>query len=284
MDKNKRMPYVAGKFYPGTSDEIIKGFEHYLDKEKEDIDYSLAENYILGAILPHAGHVYCGYESIHFFEILRKSMQEVDTFIIMHPLHQGGHFDVVTDSVDYWNTPLGDVKIDAEFIKAADIEKMHNMLCKEHSAEVLLPFLQYFANKPFSIVPIGFAKQNFKTAVLIANKINKARLSVGKKICVLASSDFNHFETPEMGFKKDQFVVEKIKKMDTTGIEREINTKFITVCGYGPIMSLMEYTKIMDDHPEINILKRGHSGEVYPSDTVVDYISVLFSSKYINNE
>jgi AmmeMemoRadiSam system protein B len=50
----------------------------------------------------------------------------------------------------------------------------------------------------------------------------------------------------------------------------------ISVCGYGPIMALMEYSKFRSDEPRADILSRGNSARTYPSDEVVDYVSMIF--------
>jgi hypothetical protein len=54
-----------------------------------------------------------------------------------------------------------------------------------------------------------------------------------------------------------------------------VRNKHITVCGYGSIMTLIEYAKLEAEKPKAKILKIGNSGEVIPSDEVVDYVSVL---------
>jgi hypothetical protein len=41
-------------------------------------------------------------------------------------------------------------------------------------------------------------------------------------------------------------------------------------------MTLIEYSKLVAKNPKAEILKIGHSGEVIPSDEVVDYVSMLF--------
>ena len=51
--------------------------------------------------------------------------------------------------------------------------------------------------------------------------------------------------------------------------------KLITVCGYGPIMTQIEYAKLEAEHPKAKILKIGNSGDVIPAEEVVDYVSVL---------
>ncbi len=58
-------------------------------------------------------------------------------------------------------------------------------------------------------------------------------------------------------------------------VERTVIENRVSVCGYGPIMSLMEYARFLSPEYKIKILARGHSGEVTPSPEVVDYISLI---------
>jgi MEMO1 family protein len=74
-----REPAVAGSFYPGTRAGIQNLIRNIREEEFPNIDTSLAEKYIFGAIVPHAGYEYSGYEAIHVFEILRLSGQEYET-------------------------------------------------------------------------------------------------------------------------------------------------------------------------------------------------------------
>ena len=75
----------------------------------------------------------------------------------------------------------------------------------------------------------------------------------------------------------DEYVLRNILLLDSPAIEKVILEKKISVCGYGPIMTLIEYSKLITTKPKVDILKMGHSGEIIPSREVVDYASILFS-------
>ncbi len=246
------------------------------EKEKSKIDYSLSERKILGAVLPHAGHIYSGYQTLHFFEILKRSKQVFDTWIVVHPLHHGGDIDFAAEGSDYWNTPFGNVRVDTEFIKAMGIPVSREMHRFEHSSEVILPFIQKYCGNEISFVSIGMAKQNINSALEISNAIIKATELSNKKTVLIASSDFSHYVTPDAGKKMDQKVVDCILNKDVKGIYKEVADHDLSVCGYGPIMVLCNTLNQLYPDSIPVILARGHSGEVHPSLSVVDYISILF--------
>lgn len=276
MESNIRKARVSGRFYPFEAADIKDLMSQMIDKEKPKINYSLSEKRILGAILPHAGHIYSGYQTIHFFEILKNSGQVFDTWIIIHPLHHGGELEYAAEGSDYWNTPLGNVRVDREFIEILGIPVSSEIHRAEHSSEVILPFIQNYSENDFSFVSIGISNQNFVTAHDISVRLTNAVKLSKKKICIIASSDFSHYVRPDDGRAMDQKVVNSIQKKDIEGIYKDIIENDLSICGYGPIMVLCETLNNLNPETESVVLARGHSGEVHPSSSVVDYISFLF--------
>ncbi|NOX48707.1 MAG: AmmeMemoRadiSam system protein B [Chlorobi bacterium] len=272
-----RKPAVAGKFYPRIKTGIEKLLDEILYKEKNDIQYSLSENNIIGGIVPHAGYMFSAYQAVHFYEILRNSNQQFDTFIIINPNHTGHGEYISIDSNDIWETPLGNVNIDDDFRSLAQFPISPDAQKLEHSAEVQLPMLQYFLDYEFQILPITMSVQNIGNAKLIANTIYKVNQQLRKNICLIASSDFSHFVEPNEGRRLDRFVIDEILKLNSRGVQKEVEEKNISVCGYGPIMTLMEYSKQISNTPKVKVLKMGNSGEVVPSNEVVDYVGLIFT-------
>lgn len=270
-----RSAAVEGRFYPASKNRILGQIRNI---ETEDrFSYSGANPIrIFGAVLPHAGHIYSGYQTIPFFQLLKKMKVYPDTFVIVHPNHSGIGANLAIDDSDVWSNAIGNVSLDREFAEAMDLSKDRLAHSREHSAEVIIPFLQYYLpTHPFSIVPVCMLDQSHKSATLVARRIGAAVDKTSRKIMVLASCDFSHFLSPEEGASKDQLVLDKILIRDPAGIEQVVNRNQVSVCGYGPIMSLMEYAGNLYPEYEIEILARGHSGEVIPSREVVNYISMI---------
>lgn len=276
MAPSIRKAYVAGKFYPGTRPEIANLIEDLREKEMNKLDFDPENKNIIGGILPHAGHIYSGSHVIHFFEALIKSKNKFDDFIILHPVHRGGDIDFASDENDYWSSPLGKIALDREFIDAMQLPSLEEIHKWEHSAEVMLPFIQYYNLNDKKIVPVGMCWQHPETSKKIAKKLAKACEQTGKKICILASSDFSHFIEPEKGKIMDQKAIDRILNMEPEKLYNTIRRDNISICGYGPIMTLMYFAMGTQENVKVEILSKGHSGEVYPSDSVVDYVSMIF--------
>jgi hypothetical protein len=272
-----RRPVVAGKFYPANKKELDKLIENIYNEEKTNIQLELAKHELIGAIVPHAGYQFSAYQAVHVFALLQNSPQHVDTFVILNPDHYGYGPGLSIDDNEAWETPFGTTSLDLDMAGALPLEKSTRAQQQEHSGEVMLPLLQKFVAYDFKILPVAMTQQSPANASFLAKEIEHAARQLNKKVFVLASSDFSHFVTPEMGQKNDNKVIEKILALDTQGVFNTIINDNISVCGYGPIMALMEYSQRATTKPKINVLRRGHSGDTMPSAEVVHYMSMLFS-------
>jgi AmmeMemoRadiSam system protein B len=121
--------------------------------------------------------------------------------------------------------------------------------------------------------------QNYKNAKYLARKIYEGSKKLKKKIVVVASSDFSHYVKKRIGLQLDQFAIDKILNFDSLGVENVVIKHNLSICGYGPIMTLLEYSKLVDNDSEIELLRRGNSSERYPMEEVVDYITFVVSAK-----
>jgi len=271
-----RNPAVQGRFYPESKTKIIK----LLDRIEKENRYPLEDisiQSVIGGILPHAGHIYSGYQTIPFFQLVQKHNCFPDTFVIVHPNHTGFGDPVSLDDSTTWNNAIGEIKLDKEFSELLDIPRNRRAHSYEHSCEVIIPYIQrYCMDKSFKILPVCMLDQSYDSAKKLGDKIYKAVTLSKRRIIVLASSDFSHFLSPDEGYLSDQFVLDEIEKGNTEGVYQMVRRHNISVCGYGPIMALMHYAgKVKPDYKK-KLLARGHSGEVSPSSEVVDYISMLF--------
>lgn len=276
MNPLVRNPIFTSSFYPNSQEALKQLIQDVYLAEKESINNKLAGYPILGGIVPHAGYAYSGYEAIHFYDILRKSQQHFDTVVVVNPNHTGygsGWFN--TSNYSHWETPLGYVQADFLLMEALGIEANNRAHSLEHSGEVQLPFLQLYAKPPFKVVMITMNHQTTAGASSLANKIQQAASQTGRKVLLIASSDFSHHESPKVGFEKDQLVIDQILKLDAQKVYEVIKEHQVSACGYGPMMTLIAYAKQVAGQPAMSLLRRGNSGEVNSAEMVVDYISFL---------
>jgi hypothetical protein len=277
-----RKPYVANAFYAGNKSElqtqITSCFTHRLGPGSvpKPVD---GEKKIIGFVAPHAGYVYSGPIAAHGYAAL-ASDGAPDAIVVLGPNHTGHGSGVSIATKGSWETPLGIVSIDntlAEQIRKACniIDEDERAHISEHSIEVQLPFIQFLYGDAVKFVPICMMMQDLRTSKEIAASI--VEQSKGRHIVVIASSDFTHYEPDEVASRNDKIAINAITQLDSSKLNDLGETGQVTMCGYGPITTMIEVAKAKS-HVQARLLSYHTSGEVSgDKDAVVGYASVLFS-------
>jgi AmmeMemoRadiSam system protein B len=274
-----RTPAVAGMFYPNEKKELKKlikdCFLHNLGPGK--IPPSNIKKKIFGVICPHAGYVYSGPIACYSFYEISSDIPEL--FIIIGPNHWNVGSNVATMIDSKWQTPLGEVEVDSEI--AEEISKMTDVIeidnfshSREHSLEVQIPILQEIAAN-FKIVPIALINQSKEIAIQVGSAV--AKIARKKKVMIIGSSDFTHYESNEFAHKQDAALIEPILKLDVDGFYDVLRKKDVSACGYGAIASTMIACKEMGAIKG-ELLKYATSGDVVGDmSSVVGYGSIIFT-------
>ena len=194
---NIRKPAVAGQFYGGTQAQCLAEIEECMPIR--DLKVELPDP-IVAAIVPHAGWLFSGELAATAFKAIRQVSKEVDTFVIFGAAHRYFDGGAVVDDSDAWQTPLGQVEIDAELasqIVAEGAVANADAHYSEHSIEVQVPFIQHlFPNA--KIVPVLVPVADFDPAFgsRVGQLIGE---QTDKKIVCIASTDLTHYG-PRYGF------------------------------------------------------------------------------------
>ncbi|OPY30164.1 MAG: hypothetical protein A4E28_00410 [Methanocella sp. PtaU1.Bin125] len=224
-----RRPAVAGQFYPGTEDALRRLIGQLAPKQaKEKIK-------ACGVVVPHAGYVYSGAVAADVY----ASIEGAQTFVLLGPSHYLTG-SAVAVSGESWSTPLGVVETDIELVRRLEGIVDHDEAAhrNEHSIEVQVPFLQYFF-RDFRIVPIAIAMQDYDTVKEVAAELIRVLEGYDKRVVIVASSDFTHYEDVAVAKKKDAALIEDIERLDVPGFYDDIYRLDATCCGYGPISAMM---------------------------------------------
>ncbi len=270
-----RKPVVAGYFYEGRKESLIKqiewAFTHklgpgYIPRVSEERNKES-----IGFVVPHAGYIYSGPIAAHSYARL-ASEGKPDVFVLLGPNHTGAGEAVSVWSEGAWETPLGYANIDVDLAKEiisnsryARPDKLAHY--EEHSIEVQIPFLQYLF-KDVSIVPISIMYQVPEISEDLATSIFKASSKLGRDTVVIASTDLTHYEPHERAVEKDKVVLDKIKSLDPVGLFDVVLRKNISMCGVAPVMTLLYYAKLSGSSGA-EVLKYGTSGDVSGDKTLV---------------
>jgi AmmeMemoRadiSam system protein B len=217
---------VAGMFYPRDPDHLEQLLEKYYRNKDTGLDAQ-------GIIAPHAGYVYSGEVAATAYAAI--SADFAGTFIIIGPSHRG--YLTCTSAIS-WETPLGLVDVDQEFVQALDLRVDEYSHRNEHSIEVQLPFIKYRFPHAL-IVPIMMGEQSLVSARNLGDQIQAALSSTGREVRIVASSDFSHYIPHEVAKKQDLFAIGALDTLDVEEFYRRIEAEGVSACGYGPIASMV---------------------------------------------
>lgn len=227
---------------------------------------------VLGAVVPHAGYMYSGNTAGHVYAALPTA----ETYVILGPNHTGMGSPVAV-SVETWQTPLGEVEVDKEFVDLLPgniIDRDEIAHQREHSIEVQLPFIQH-TQRDFKIVPVCIGLQDEESALEIGDEIREAVKRSRKKVVVIASSDLTHYQPAAIAREKDTPVIDAILNLDIDELYKRIYELAATVCGYGAIAAMLYATKKLGAS-RAELLHYSTSGDVTGDESsVVGYAGII---------
>lgn len=263
---------VAGQFYPGSRNALLREVESLIDSNAVKVR-------AIGAVSPHAGYVYSGAVAGRVLSMIEPKK----TCIIIGPNHTGMGSRFGLDTNSSWNTPLGDVEIDKAFAQALKrntplvqddiLSHMH-----EHSIEVQLPFLQVLDND-FRFVPItvSYASLEEYREIGAAVALTAKGLAMERDIVIIASSDMTHYETQESAAKKDRAAIDALLALDEKGLLDAVAKLDISMCGCAPAAIMLVASKALGakEGRLVRYLTSGDTSGDYSS--VVGYAGVIIT-------
>jgi AmmeMemoRadiSam system protein B len=201
--------------------------ERYLDEAQHtDIDPK-------AVIAPHAGYVYSGPIAGSAFApwMEMPGADQVQRIILMGPSHQLAFDGVALSESLAYQTPLGQVPVDAEayaqLAALPGVKYLDEAHVSEHCLEVELPFLQCIFGD-FSLVPlvVGRASDNQVADVL-------EKLWGGPETRFVISSDLSHYLDYDAASAMDRATSASIEKLESQEIREH------QACGRIPIRGLL---------------------------------------------
>lgn len=227
-------------WYPENKEELTNLVKKFLEKKNKKIN---------GIIVPHAGYSYSG-------KIAGKAYSYVNNkkAIILAPSHYFPLSNIVMHNKNFWETPLGSIKIIQDKFGKKDISN-------EHAIGNQIPFLQELGVK--EILPLVVGEISLEEAEKIAQKIKDF------DGVFIISTDLSHFLPYNEAVKKDKQTINIIENLDFKNINK------IDACGVFPLFIAMQLCKIKNWKPKLVEYK--NSGDVTgDKSSVVGYASFVF--------
>lgn len=270
MASTLRQPAVAGYFYPGKKDVLLREVTQYTSAAGDKIR-------ALGCVVPHAGYMYSGHVAGAVFARLELPRR----FIILCPNHTGRGEPLAVMSEGNWLTPLGEVAIDREL--AAQLKQNFKLLSEdadahmgEHALEVQLPFLQHLAGT-FTFVPITVGVGNYSVLAALGEAMATTLAGVEEPVLIVASSDMNHYESDARTRVKDRKAIDQLLALDPRGLYDVVTGEDISMCGFGPAVAMLTAAK-RRGATSAELVKYATSGDITGDrEKVVGYAGVVVS-------
>lgn len=209
LGQEVRQPSVAGQFYPSDQIVLQEQLDRYLSQAR--LFYPFEKNKKPKILVsPHAGIIFSGHTAAYAYkQLMNKSYDRV---ILLGASHHMWLDRVVLDSHQRWQTPLGEVAVDAE---ATDVltratgfllNKTPHLL--EHSLEMQLVFLQRVLKNKFKIIPllVGEVSDNLLEQVVPP----LIRLLADKDTLLVISTDLSHYPPNTVADLVDSLTIESI--------------------------------------------------------------------------
>ncbi len=250
-----RRPAVAGSFYPGNKDELLKELQVYYTHAVPGQKYK----HIVAIIAPHAGYVFSGQVAASAYNQLDTGFRYKNIFVIGSS-HHASYDGASIYTEGNFITPLGTAKVNlflAKELVARYPKVFHDypdVQRPEHSLEVQLPFLQYHYKDQFTFVPILLGTQNVESCKQIAEAL-KPYLD-GDNLFVI-STDFSHYPDYEDACRTDKITAQAIEENSVSAFlevlksnERKGTDNLLTsICGWTSMLSFLYMTQ---NNPQVH--------------------------------
>ena len=264
--KTIRKPVRAGSFYPANSSQLLKIIDQLTLKAQKTQIKIPTNKQLRAIIMPHAGYIYSGWTAAHASLVVKPN--QFSKVILIGPDHFVGFRNAAISNATDYETPLGKIKLHKDILTLRRRPKLFHLLPlsidKEHSLEVILPFLQTYLEK-FQLVPIVVGQANIKG---LSNALD---VIMDHDTLLVVSSDLSHYLTYKEAVDRDRKTINRILNLNTDGLVSSENW----ACGAMPILILLELARLHQWQP--SLLHYSNSGDTAGDRSrVVGYTAIAF--------
>lgn len=271
---------VAGTWYPGTARALSADVDRYIAAADH------APPGRLDAIIaPHAGLMFSGPVGAYAYKAAAAAAP-FDAAVLVGPSHFVAFDGLAVYPSGAFDSPLGLAPIDdvlaATLIDASPLFRpLSAAHAREHSLEMQLPFLRRLLPE-MPIVPVLMGYQTRATIVACADAL--ARVTAGRRVLLVASTDLSHYFDAKRAIELDLRVQDCVSQFDPDRLlsifeeypEGE-RGRFVA-CGGGPAIAVMRAARARGAR-QGRVLKYMHSGEISGDDSgVVGYLAAAIGN------
>jgi hypothetical protein len=218
-------------FYPGDARALAAEVEALLGRVQQlapRLDFPKA------LVVPHAGYIYSGQVAARAYGELGAARGLVRRVVLLGPAHRVAVRGLAVPTAHAFATPLGQVPVDAEALRA--VQDLPQVLYSdaahalEHSLEVQLPFLQQQLGD-FALVPFAVGMASVEEVAQVLE-----RLWGGRETLIVISTDLSHYHSYDEARSIDSATLARIAAC-ATDIDPE------EACGATPLNGLLSLAR-----------------------------------------
>ena len=267
----RRPSSVAGRWYSDDPVQLSAEVDRYVARAAIDA----IGGPVLAIVAPHAGLMYSGPVAAFAYKAALGS--GCTSAVLVGPSHYVPFHGVSIWPDGTWDTPLGDVVVDAELAQAihaasdtvVDLPAAHG---REHSLEMQLPFVARLL-PGIPIVPLVMGHQTRDAAFALGGALARVVAARAGRTLLVASSDLSHYEDSTTAQALDAVVLRHVESLDPNGLMRALETEPRHACGGGPMVSVLEAARRLGAS-RAHVLEYADSGDVSgDKSSVVGYMA-----------
>jgi AmmeMemoRadiSam system protein B len=179
---------------------------------------------IVTGVIPH--HLLAGRLIAGFFETAALNRSDIETIVIIAPMHYYESGVVLCTTLSDWAAPFGTVYTERgfaeRFISELGAEVCDYNLEKDHSAAALIPFIQHYFPEVGVACLLIEANAHHNLPQNLAPLL--AQFAAEKNCLFIFSVDFSHYLKPAEIYQKDEETRAAIIEGDTDRIARMDNS------------------------------------------------------------
>ncbi len=261
-----RKPVWAGRFYPSVPAELNAVISKLTVKAQKNRRPTPRNKYLKALVMPHAGYIYSGWTAAHVSVVLHAG--QFSKVILLGPDHSIGFSNGAICDVAAYETPLGKIRLHKDAVQLCHrpdlFQSLPVALDKEHSLEVILPFLQTYLEK-FQLVPVMVGRAD---TICLSDALDAI---LDNDTLLVISSDLSHFLPYSVAVERDRETIGEILNLNPDKLIRADNR----ACGKEPILILLELARRHHWHPLL--LHYSNSGDTAGDcSRVVGYAAIAF--------
>lgn len=271
-----KTPNVSGQFYEADPIALAAQVDEYL-KAIPTLNISRQIPIIF---VPHAGYLYSGAIAAHAFKAIEKKRYR--TIVILAPSHYIGFDGLSVWDSGAFETPLGTIPVDQAFSEQLVVpeegwEFYPTPFLREHSLEVLLPFLQRtFVEQTYAIVPVIMGQPSEESVAKFADRLHHL-IGEREDVLLIVSSDLSHYHNNDNARTLDQHTIALLEAGDVQAFWEAQHAGQSEMCGDAAAATALGYAK-RRGWPGMQLLQYTHSGEITGDPTrVVGYMAGIIT-------